>query len=175
MSANTIFHLVSSLVLSFDTDSLSAMIMGTRAVNETSRKFTMSEEGPYLGPYRKIYEDIMSQRYSWVIKICSLVFFNYSALDASIFKSLCPLLREVPEDSKTPTCKVWMILCHVIAIERKLLFSKIDLIWISSVCATLLLAILSAKFCANFASWGCFGILRVFLSITQKSFSKNGQ
>ena len=77
-------------------------------------------------------------------------------------KSLCPLLREVPEDSKTPTCKVWMILCHVIAIERKLLFSKIDLIWISSVCATLLLAILSAKFCANFASWGCFGILRVF-------------
>ena len=87
-------------------------------------------------------------------------------------KSLCPLLREVPEDSKTPT---WMILCQVIAIERKLLFSKIDLIWISSVCATLLLAILSAKCCANFASWGCFGILRVFLSITHKSFSKNGQ
>ena len=47
-------------------------------------------------------------------------------------KSLCPLLREVPEDSKTPTCKVWMILCHVIAIERKLLFSKIDLIWMST-------------------------------------------
>ena len=70
-----------SLVLSFDTDSLSAMIMGTRAVNETSRKFTMSEEGPYLGPYRKIYEDIMSQRYSWVIRICSLVFFNYSCIN----------------------------------------------------------------------------------------------
>ena len=96
MSANTIFHLVSSLVLSFDTDSLSAMIMGTRAVNETSRKFTMSEEGPYLGPYRKIYEeyeDIMSQRYSWVIKICSLVFFNYSALDASIFKIPLPIIK----------------------------------------------------------------------------------
>ena len=61
-------------------------------------------------------------------------------------KSLCPLLREVPEDSKTPTCKVWMILCHVIAIERKLLFFKIDLIWISSVCATLLLAIFQPNF-----------------------------
>ena len=93
MSANTIFHLVSSLVLSFDTDSLSAMIMGTRAVNETSRNFTMSEEGSYLGPYRKIYEDIMSQRYSWVIKICSLVFFNYSALDASIFKIPVPIIK----------------------------------------------------------------------------------
>ena len=90
MSANTIFHLVSSLVLSFDTDSLSAMIMGTRAVNETSRKFTMSEEGPYLGPYRKIYEDIMSQRYSWVIKICSLVF--RSGRISSVYIVGCGLL-----------------------------------------------------------------------------------
>ena len=51
----------SSLALSFDTDPLSAMIldcswlrclfweiMGTRSVNETSRNFTMSGEGPYL-------------------------------------------------------------------------------------------------------------------------------
>ena len=44
-------------------------------------------------------------------------------------KSLCPSLRGVPEDSKTPpTCQVWMILSQVIAIGRKLKFSKIGLI-----------------------------------------------
>ena len=44
-------------------------------------------------------------------------------------KSLCPSLRGVPEDSRTsPTCQVWMILSRAIAIERKLLFSKIGLI-----------------------------------------------
>ena len=45
-------------------------------------------------------------------------------------KSLCPSLRGVPEDSKTPpTCQVWMILSQVIAIGRKLKFSKIGLIF----------------------------------------------
>ena len=44
--------------------------------------------------------------------------------------SLCPSLRGVPEGSKTPpTCQVWMILRKVIAIGRKLKFSKIGLIF----------------------------------------------
>ena len=45
-------------------------------------------------------------------------------------KSLWPSSRVGPEVSKTPpTCKVWMILSQVIAIGRKLKFSKIGLIF----------------------------------------------
>ena len=45
-------------------------------------------------------------------------------------KSLCPSVRGAPEDSETPpTCQVWMILSQVIAIGRKLKFSKIGLIF----------------------------------------------
>ena len=44
-------------------------------------------------------------------------------------KYLCPSSRGSPDSSKTPpTCKVWMILSHVLAIEREQKFPKIVLI-----------------------------------------------
>ena len=63
-----------------------------------------------------------------VIKICSLVFLWITQHQSS--KSLCPSLRGVPEDSKAPQlANNWMIFSQVIAIERKLLFSKFGLVF----------------------------------------------
>ena len=60
-------------------------------------------------------------------------------------KSLCPSVRGAPEDSKTPpTCQVLMILSQVIAIGRKLKFSKIGLIFDFE------------KKCVNHFVFGCF-------------------